>query len=185
MQFRLIYEGQIRPRQRAGLSDIHHIRQQLHPQIQRLWEFAPLSETEWLRFPPEHDYGIFEQIGHMVFAPLVSKRIDIVSELDIIFLRQQAPGQLISEGGDIDNRVKTLLDALRMPSKAEVQSLGQATDGDPNPMHCLLQDDALVTRINIETDRLLRSASQHEMVAIIQVKTKLSRVTMGNLSLSD
>jgi len=121
----------------------------------------------------------------MVFAPLISKRIDIVGELDIIFLRQQAPGQLISEGGDIDNRVKTLLDALRMPSKAEVQSLGAATDQDPNPMHCLLQDDALITKVSIETDRLLKSATQHEMVAIVQVKTRLSKVTTGNLSLSD
>ncbi len=174
------------PRQRASLSDIHKIRQQLHPQIKRLWDFAPFAETtRWLNpEPASGDYGLLEPVAQMVFAPIISKRIHVVSELDIVFLRQQAPGQLISEGGDIDNRVKTLLDALRMPSKAEVQQLGEVTRSDPTPMHCLLQDDALVTRVSIETDRLLRNASDpHEMVAIIQVKIRASRVTIGNMSL--
>ena len=49
------------------------------------------------------------------FAPLVNKKLELVSELDILFLRPEEPGQIVS-GGDIDNCLKTLFDALRCPS---------------------------------------------------------------------
>jgi hypothetical protein len=45
----------------------------------------------------------------------------------------------------IDNRLKTLLDALRMPNTAEAQQ-AKIDRGDDDPIHCLLQDDALVTK---------------------------------------
>jgi hypothetical protein len=52
MKFRLIYEGDLRPRPAAKLTDIHAIRQQLHAQIKRLWDHHPLEvkKEEWLRF---------------------------------------------------------------------------------------------------------------------------------------
>jgi hypothetical protein len=84
--------------------------------------------------------------------------MDLGAELDIVFLRQQAKGQLIGEGGDIDNRLKTLFDALRMPSRGEVQQLGSGVEHDDNPLHCLLKDDAFIHRVNVETDRLLKDA---------------------------
>jgi len=68
-------------------------------------------------------------------------------------LRQQAKGQLI---GDIDNRLKTLFDALRVPSLAEVQTLGATTAIDEDPLYCLFQDDSLITRLNIEIPLDLR-----------------------------
>jgi hypothetical protein len=51
MKFRLIYEGDIRPRSTAGLPDIHAIRQKLHPQLKRVWEYSPFSDLKekWLK----------------------------------------------------------------------------------------------------------------------------------------
>ncbi|MCA1626043.1 MAG: hypothetical protein LC768_07980 [Acidobacteria bacterium] len=49
------------------------------------------------------------------FVPLVSRDNFMICGLDILFLRRENPGDLILRGGDIDNRIKTLLDALRMP----------------------------------------------------------------------
>jgi hypothetical protein len=185
MEFRLMFEGEIKPRQRASLADIHAIRQSLHPQMKTLWNFPPLSsQTSWLQRPEEGgDYAILEEVGSRTYAPLISKRADLIGELDIIFLRQQAPGQLISEGGDIDNRIKTLFDAFRMPSKSEVNSLGSSTDDDPDPLYCLLQDDSLITKVTIETDRLLRPVTGRELVAIIKVKVRATRVTFGTINL--
>ena len=102
------------------LSDIHSIRQQLHPQLKRLWEYPPLSQKkeEWLNDAWQGDYARIITVGAKRYAPLVGA--DLAAEVDIVFLRQQAKGQLIGEGGDIDNRLKTLFDALRMPSKGEV-----------------------------------------------------------------
>ena len=110
--------------------------------------------------------------------------MDLGVELDIIFLRQQAKGKLIGEGGDIDNRLKTLFDSLRMPSKAEVQKLGDAVAQDEDPLHCLLQDDSLIHRVNVETDRLLKDGEPNELMAIIQVTIVVTSVTIGTLSLT-
>jgi hypothetical protein len=120
LKFRLLYEGEIKPRQRAGVANLHAIRMQLHPQIKELWQYPPLSpepREKWLRESTSPgDYGILERANGVPFIPLISRRNDLTCELDITLLRQQAPGQLLGDGGDIDNRMKTLLDGLRKPS---------------------------------------------------------------------
>ena len=184
MRFRLMFEGEIRPRQKADLPHIHQIRQAFHPQLKRLWGHPPLSEmqTEWLKAPdPAKDevYCRIEMVGGKSYASLISHHL--AAELDIIFLRQQAKGQLIGEGGDIDNRLKTLLDALRKPSKSEVQTLGQETVSDEEPLHCLLRDDALIHRVNVETDRLLKDAPPNALVVIVNVKVVITRPTLKTM----
>jgi hypothetical protein len=160
---------------------------QLYPQIKALWQYPPLSEQrdEWLREPTKaQDFGILERVNGVAFAPLISRKNDLMCELDITLLRQQAPGQLLGDGGDIDNRMKTLLDGLRKPSTAEAQQAQIEPEPDNDPIHCLLQDDALVTRLNVETDRLLRpAANEFDLVAIIQVTVVLTRVTYGTIGL--
>jgi hypothetical protein len=186
MRFRLIFEGEIRPRQVAKLSDIHAIRQALHPQLTRLWEHEPFRvlKDKWLKEVSPHEpesYARITKVDRKKYAPLVAR--DLGAELDIVFLRQQAKGQLIGDGGDIDNRLKTLFDALRMPSKVEVQQLGAAVSADEDPLHCLLQDDALIHRVNVETDRLLKDADSRSIMAVIQVTVVVTRVTMHTVTL--
>jgi hypothetical protein len=137
-----------------------------------------------LRHPEEANgnYALLERRGKAVFAPLISKRNDLLCELDVVFLRQQAAGQLIGEGGDIDNRVKTLLDALSVPPPAQAELFSDADVS--TKLFCLLQDDSLVTRVSVETDRLLRQTqNRHDLVAIVQVSVRASRVTYGTLGL--
>ncbi len=190
MRFRLIFEGEIRPRRSAGLADIHAIRQFLHPQLKQLWEHPPLSHLKdrWLKQvnpnanPDEEIYYRIETVGGSTYAPVVSHHL--AAELGVLFLRQQARGQLIGEGGDIDNRLKTLFDALRMPSKSEVQTLGVATASDDAPLHCLLRDDALIHRVNVETDRLLKDARPNDLVVVIGVKVVVTQVTWDTVTLT-
>ena len=185
VKFRLLFEGEIRPRRGASLQEIHAIRRRLHPQIKRLWHHPPFSDAaeEWLKeLAPEGketSYARITAVGERKYAPLIAA--DMAAELDITFLRQQPPGQLIGEGGDIDNRLKTLFDAFRMPTKSEVRDLGGETQGDEEPLHCLLKDDSLIHRVNVETDRLLKDASPHELVALIQVTVVVTRVTFGTI----
>jgi hypothetical protein len=190
MKFRLLFEGELRPRQQVGVDHVHAIRQHLHPQVKRLWEHEPLtsSKEKSLKFPDPNKepldelYARYQKIDDRVYSPLIGA--DLAAELDIVFLRQQSPGQLIGEGGDIDNRLKTLFDALRMPTKSEVQTLGTATASDETPLHCLLKDDALIHRVNVETDRLLKDASPRTVVAIIHVTLLVTRTTFGTLGLT-
>jgi hypothetical protein len=188
MQFRLLYEGPIAPRQRTKVAGIHKIRMELHPQLKALWERMPLSEmSTWFlrekdRGPGGRGIPILERKSNVLFAPLITQKNYLACELTVTLLRQQSPGQLLGEGGDIDNRLKTLLDALRMPSTVEAQQAKIDTRVDNDPIHCLLQDDALVRKVSVETDWLLRPAADPlDLVAIIQVRVLASRTTMQNL----
>src|SRR5439155_16785100 len=92
----------------------------------------------------------------------------------ILLLRRDMPGNLIANGGDIDNRLKVLFDGLRLTRNRE--ELGGATpQADEDPFYCLLEDDKLITEVRITTDRLLRPVSAlgniHDVVLVIHVKT--------------
>jgi hypothetical protein len=41
--------------------------------------------------------------------------LNLYAEVSLLLFRQQPRGTLITDGGDIDNRLKTLLDARRVP----------------------------------------------------------------------
>ena len=193
MKFRLLYEGQLAPRPKAKLEDIHAIRMALDPQLRALWQFPPLSSSapKLLQYKTEADpnsIGIAETRGNWPFIPIVSKKIDLQCALDITFLRQQAPGQLIGDGGDIDNRLKTLLDALSVPPPAQKKFFHEEVS-EPSPgqaIFCLLQDDSLIIRLTVETDRLLRPASsKHDLMALIQVSVTASQLTYANLGIAN
>jgi hypothetical protein len=71
----------------------------------------------------------------------------------------------VYQGGDLDNRIKTLLDALKVPDQGQV-----CEQSEPN-MHVLLEDDSLVTGLSVETRRLLNrpDKSENEVRLIIEV----------------
>lgn len=191
MKFRLLYEGQIPPRQRAKIDDVHAIRMALDPQLRAVWQFPPLSTSapRLLQYKVENDpssIGLAETRGNCPFIPIVSKKIDLQCVLDITFLRQQAPGQLIGDGGDIDNRLKTLLDALSVPPPSQHEFFREVVIETGKAIFCLLQDDSLVIRLAVETDRLLRpTASEHDLVALIQVSVTASQLTYANLGIAN
>jgi hypothetical protein len=98
--------------------------------------------------------------------------MNLVAELDILFLRPQRPGSIISSGGDIDNRLKTLLDGLRIPLPGEIGSTDAPAEGE-DPLYCLLEDDVLVTRLAVTTDQLLDSPDRPgEVLLVIHVLIK-------------
>lgn len=72
----------------------------------------------------------------------------------MLFLRRDIPGSAL-QSGDIDNRVKTLIDALRKPTNAnELRGNENPKDGE-TPFFCLLEDDKLISHFAVETDTLL------------------------------
>lgn len=95
------------------------------------------------------------------FWPLVTEEHSLKCSLDILFLRPEEPGMLV-RSGDIDGRIKTIFDALRMPSNlAEAGGDGPQTDEDP--FFCLLQDDKMISEIKVTTDSLLLLPQERDM----------------------
>jgi hypothetical protein len=86
--------------------------------------------------------------GNQGFVPLITDDMDIRCGLEILFLRPEEPGMIV-RGADLDNRLKTLLDALRIPDNGEGFEQGKP------PIFCLLQDDRLISEIKVTADQLL------------------------------
>ena len=207
MNFRLIYEGPLKAsgNKQNRISEKHVIRKQFHKQMLELWANHPsLEHFRYVRgsaFPEdmwhhqtEEPYPTylealskeFSRCGFN-FVPLVHKALHLMCELDILFLRRDNPGDLVLPGGDVDNRIKTLLDGLKVPKGLADLGSAAVPDENENPFFCLVEDDSLITALNITTDRLLRPpvAEEHEneVVLIIGVKVRAARVTMDNLEL--
>ena len=95
--------------------------------------------------------------------PLVTNAQQLRCSLDILFLRPETAGKL-SQSGDLDGRIKTVFDALRMPDNlAEVA--GQTPQEDEKPFFVLLQDDKLINDLRVTTDQLLLLPDRRELNA--------------------
>jgi hypothetical protein len=182
MPFRLFYRGPLRSN--GSKNDKHAIRLALHSQLAKLWTEEPLSDyREYLiKQTPSNEIDLLYTVGSHTFACLVSDRLKVHAELDILFLRPQPPGQIISSGGDIDNRLKTLFDGLRRPLDAAELPTESLLPHIPNPCHCLLSDDGLITKISVTTDNLLDAQNKDEVVLIITTTVKKMPVTFDNAS---
>jgi hypothetical protein len=115
------------------------------------------------------------------FIPLVRESLKLACGLDILFLRKEQPGSLVLQGGDIDNRLKTLFDALRVPSAGDLEV--EQPDAAHDPFYCLLEQDALITSFSIETDRLLAKPNTppNQVYLVIEVTVKVMTITEANV----
>jgi hypothetical protein len=127
MEFRLVYQGRLPAASRSETrnEDKHRIRQSLHPQLRELWKADRRlrcyledreSDQPGARLFVDIFADEYARCGYR-FLPLIGSRAgDDCCALHILFLRRDQPGNLVTSGGDIDNRIKVLLDALRMPA---------------------------------------------------------------------
>ena len=174
MKFRLTYTGPLQSTQRDSVdgqrvpnaAHKHAIRREFHAQLKRHWHINKALK-EAIAQPFDFGLGegpvdwvplkdviarLYERNGYR-FVPLVREEWYLQCSLDILFLRCDPPGSVLT-GGDLDNRIKTLIDALRMPSNLQELEGNQPQDGE-DPFFCLLEDDKQVTALRVETDTLL------------------------------
>lgn len=182
MEFRLYYRGPLKSN--GNVEHKQAIREQLHQQLKQLWDQKPLSDLKDKLLSGQHELGCIRPLEGFVFAPLVQGRIDLIADLDITLLRPEEPGAIVTQAGDVDNRLKTLFDALRMPQKRSEIPTKSTPENTDSPFFCLLEDDNLISALKVTTDRLLDSVSSpSEVVLILHVHTKVTRATMLNLGL--
>lgn len=192
MRFTLTYHGELPS---GGAKTVrkkakHSIREQLHPQLKAPWTKHPSLDGSNVLIEPRAEVdpkalqgALLNEVGGVAFASLVHPAWYMSVELDVLLLRQSAPGDVLSSTGDLDNQMKTLLDGLRRPSADHEVPTDWSPGEGQRPFHCLLDDDKWVTRLNVETDRLLAAPTVHvrEVIAIIRVDVRPYRVVWGNI----
>ncbi|MDH4161494.1 MAG: hypothetical protein OEW15_02230 [Nitrospirota bacterium] len=164
----------------------HDLRRHFHQQLATLWKQAPLSDQPGLLGERRTgEYSLLRPLGSFIFAPLITNEMNVVAELSITLLRPESPGHLITQGGDIDNRLKTLFDALTMPRHENALPRESSPTTDENPFFCLLEDDNLVTAVAVRTEQLLEpNVDSTHVDLFINVTTNVTRQTMGNFAFS-
>ena len=180
MKFRLFYQGPLKVN--GSIADKQLLRRAFLPQLRSLWQQKPLAD-----FYNEVNLGLnkaalVKGIGPFNCLPLVQQAIELVAAIDIVLLRPEEPGNIITQGGDIDNRLKTLLDSLQMPKLNQIPP-GDAPRNDENPFYCLLEDDNLITGLSVVTDRLLLPVKDdpHKVILLMQVTLEFTHQHFTNV----
>jgi hypothetical protein len=184
MEFTLHYRGELKANR--GPQDKQLLRRHFHAQLAVLWKQLPLKERQKLleKEPGQGKTSIIRNVNGFDFAPLINEQLNLIAELKITLLRPEPPGSIITQAGDIDNRLKTLFDALKVPKEATAIPPEDSPLEGETPFFCLLEDDNLITKVSVETDRLLypcQSSSEVEM--LIHVTTKATRLSWANMGL--
>src|SRR5262245_6095920 len=188
MDFRLTYEGILLGSSSGSprAKHKHEIRRAFHKLLRRFWVIHPylreallMHRTEW-RVLPEvklRDYLAQQhaKFGYN-FVPLVTPNLDLICAIDVLFLRPSRPGELM-QSGDLDARLKTLFDALRMPdNESELGGYDQPSEDEKPFFYCLLSDDKLISHTSVETDTLLqptsKDADQNDARLVIAIRLK-------------
>ena len=208
MKFTLHYQGELLTKtNKKHKKHKHSIRDCFRLQLEDLWKREPLKSMDKLIAPKciceeqccekcmsgchsdcckcaKVVKKVIDTSGHAWnFASIVSKKHHMIARLEIVLLRPEEPRS--GARRDIDNRLKTLFDALQIPKQEqEIPDEANPMQGD-DVFHCLLEDDSLITSIDVKTDHLLGSVkSKKEVLIIMQVHVSTTKGTLDNLEIS-
>ena len=185
MKFKLIYYGDILTNPKKRAQHISDIRMQFHPQLKKLINYKPWSNLTKFMMPDATKSPIITRhIGGIDWNPIITSNLKMIAELDILLMHPEIVGVPRS---DIDNRVKTILDGLRCPQNEH--EIGQNTPRDNGPIYTLLDDDHLVTKLNVNTSHLLADhlfpddaqRSPDSVFMLIDVNVRVTEGTLENL----
>ena len=143
------------------LKDKHDIRRYFHGQLKELWANPP---TDLYGYQVGGEDFL---VGKFRFKPLLSKKLTRC-ELDIKWLTRGTPGRLLIDG-DLDNRLKTLFDALRLPHNSGELPPGASPTGNENTFRVLLEDDSQITSFRVRSEPLLLPKFNREPVGYAEL----------------
>ncbi|TMJ02592.1 MAG: hypothetical protein E6G97_12240 [Alphaproteobacteria bacterium] len=199
MELRLTYEGVLMGASKGTTraSHKHDIRRIFHRQLRRFWQIEPYLKNALKTRRDQNPVNVprprlvdhlateYARVGYN-FVPLVTETLRIHCSVDVLLLRPSMPGEVVMNSGDIDNRLKTLFDSLRMPSNKDELGGYDAPTEDEKPFYCLLTDDRLITRVSVETDRLLEPTApdrgDNDCRLVITVKLRPYDMGWDNLN---
>jgi hypothetical protein len=194
MKFVLTYDGPLLSSANDNRKLLKmKIRRAFHPQLMELAEVHPILKEQFI-----HDHRLRAGLragtmtgqphfpsstcGAFEFVPFVNRYMHLLCHLDILFMRREPAGRLF-EGNDLDNRIKTLFDALKVPQSIEqLPQDDQPQNDDESPFLCLVEDDSLTSGFSIRTERLLdKTPPVRDVRLVIDVTIKATFIAMGSM----
>jgi hypothetical protein len=168
MRFTLVYEGPLPSTQRKVSPIKASLRKVFSPQVE-----------EQLRSRVKDFENLDSQIEGHKFVCIVNDRFRTGAELDVLIL---TPTHL-ARPGDIDNRLKTLIDGLTRPANSQ-QVQGASMNDEIT--FCLLEDDGLITKLTVDSRSWLgRPPGSADVLALISVNIVNNGLpTLGGNTLS-
>jgi hypothetical protein len=183
MEFTLFYKGRLTAERKNSRVEKQTLRRHFHLQLRELWHQPPLDAAQQMWNPKAMHYKSEGDIrlpaGAFEIVPLCAEHTYLVADLEIDMLRPGPYGLNRSHAGDIDNRLKILLDSLRMPLHTRELPDGDAPAAGEVPFFCLLEDDSLIHDLTIRTHRWLEPNVPPDTVQLlIKVRTLVTRDIM-------
>ncbi|MDR1691560.1 MAG: hypothetical protein LBR35_01850 [Rickettsiales bacterium] len=177
MRFKLIYKGQVKINPKKRTQHINKIRMVISEQLKNLYEIDPYSDLKKLMTKTPGKPSIIRTVGGVDFISLISPEMNFLAEINMQLL---VPELTTTPRADIDNRMKTLLDALRRPQDSH--EVAQGVD-KTQPVYTLLDDDKYVSELTINTSHLLdQSGDEDEVLVIISVGLRATKATQQNFN---
>lgn len=128
----------------------------------------------------------YHEVGGIWFVPLATRWRYLRCEVAMRLSRYEGDlhtGGLIDNQGDLDGKLKALIDALRMPY--EPHEVPPGATHDKPVFFCVLEDDRLITKISIETRNILgpRPSKKDATRVDVDIDLKIYPIhTVGNIN---
>src|SRR5271156_6808570 len=117
VKFLLEYDGPLRAATDSDtkIKNKNELRWRLSSQLGTFFQRGDFSKLPQGRVahPPIRELEV--QGRKFKFLPVIWISVPVMCELTIQIKRRENPGGVLTQDGDLDNRVKTIFDALRMP----------------------------------------------------------------------
>jgi hypothetical protein len=148
-------------------TDIHfyNIRDLAKLPVARRWVNCEASELDgdvhgFLRIP----------LGGVDFTPVVAGGIHgHFAHLEIDLYRRLAPSRILNPQGDLDNRLKVLFDALRVPQDTN-EMKGLELQPGTTRCYCLLENDSFITKLVVNSHQFHLPGDKDYVRLAIQVR---------------
>ncbi|MCL2017596.1 MAG: hypothetical protein FWG80_02385 [Alphaproteobacteria bacterium] len=191
MKFKLLYFGELRTNPKKRAQHVTDIRMHFHHQLKKLVEHSPWNNLQKYMMPnPTKSPVSTKRVGGVDFNPIITPNLKLIAELDIQLLHPEIVGVARA---DIDNRIKTLLDALRCPQNDH--EIGENQPKNIGPVYTLLDDDHLVTKLSVNTSHFLSpimfdkcgeapeptTSEEERLFLMIDVNVRVGEGTLENL----
>jgi hypothetical protein len=164
----LVYQGPLKSNGRAEHKSA--IRQEFSAQLKTVYEREILNhESESVRTLVEEK--CVREVAGQRYTSLANRTFGLHAKVDVTLLSVNNSSIFANAQGDIDNRLKTLFDALSIPPQSQAEQIRCTA---PELIVCLVEDDVLIRDVRVRVGELLLPV-QDKSTVVVHINVSLIR----------